>query len=75
MELTDEVKILFKNKEGKTEELDITLDRLLDMTKDDLFEMLEDTQECTSSGCYTESQNFCDCGPSFEDYEIVGVSF
>lgn len=78
MKLTEEVKIIFKNSEGKKEELTITIDKLLDSTKDDLYELLEETQPCTSASCNNENQNFCDCGGSFEDYLIdevlVGVS-
>jgi len=59
MKLTDEVKIIFKNSEGKKEELTITIDKLLDNTKDDR--------------CNNESQNFCDCGGRFEDYLIDEV--
>lgn len=73
MELTEEVKIVFRNKEGDKKELTITVDKLLDSTRDDLYEMLEETHRCTSAGCYTEGQNFCDCGPSFEDYSICEV--
>lgn len=73
MKLTEEVKIIFKNSEGQKEELAITIDKLLDSIKDDLYEMLEDTRPCTSASCNNESQNFCDCGGSFEDYLIDEV--
>lgn len=73
MKLTEEVKIIFKNKEGEKKELILTIDELLDRTKDDLYEMLEDKQPCTSASCNNESQNFCDCGGSFEDYVIDEV--
>jgi hypothetical protein len=73
MKLTDEVKIIFKNSEGAKEELAITIDKLLDSTKDDLYEMLENTRPCTSSSCNNESQNFCDCDGNFEDYLIDEV--
>jgi len=73
MKLTEEVKIIFKNPEGLKEELTITVNELLESTKDDLYEKLEKTRPCTSSSCNNESQNFCDCGESFEDYEIDEV--
>jgi hypothetical protein len=73
MKLTEEVKIIFKNSEGQKEELTITIDKLLDSTKDDLYEMLEDTRPCASASCNNESQNFCDCGGNFEDYLIDEV--
>ncbi|MGV8877697.1 MAG: hypothetical protein ACOH2A_01570 [Sphingobacteriaceae bacterium] len=73
MKLTDEIKIIFKNSDGAKEELTITVDKLLESTKDDLYELLEETIPCTSSGCNNESQNFCDCGGSFEDYLIDEV--
>jgi hypothetical protein len=73
MKLTDEIKIIFKNPEGKKEELNITIDKLLESTKEDLYDMLEETIPCQSSSCNNESQNFCDCGPLFEDYTIDEV--
>ena len=73
MKLTEEVKIIFKNSEGQKEEMTITIDKLLESTKDDLHEMLEETRPCTSASCNNESQNFCDCGGSFEDYLIDEV--
>ena len=73
MKLTEEVKIIFKNSEGQKEEMTITVDELLENTKDDLYEMLENTRPCTSASCNNESQNFCDCGGSFEDYVIDEV--
>jgi hypothetical protein len=73
MKLTDKVKIIFKNSEGAKEELTITVDKLLDSQKDDLYEMLEDMRPCTSASCNSESQNFCDCGGSFDNYSIDEV--
>lgn len=73
MKLTEEVKIIFKNSDGAKEELTITVDKLLESTKDDLYELLEETRPCTSASCNNESQNFCDCGSSFEDYSIDEV--
>jgi len=73
MKLDDEVKIIFKNGEGKTAEITITVNQLLDKTKDDFYEMLEETIPCNISSCNNESQSFCDCGGNFEDYEIVQV--
>ena len=71
MKLDNEVKILFKNEEGKTELITITVNQLLEYTKDDLYEMLEETVECTCN--INESCNHCECNPNFEDYEIVEV--
>lgn len=71
MKLNEEVKILFKNKEGKTEEITITVNQLLESTKDDLYEMLEETIPCTCN--INESCNHCECNLNFEDYEIVEV--
>jgi len=71
----DEVKILFVNTEGKKAEITINVKQLLENTSDDFYEWLDDSEPCTSSGCNNESQNFCDCGSSFEDYEIYGIEF
>jgi hypothetical protein len=73
MKLTDEVKVIFKNSQEDEKEIIITVDELLENTKDDLLEMLENTVSCTSSSCYNESQNFCDCGGVFEDYYVYEI--
>lgn len=73
MKLDEEVKILFKNEEGKTEKITITVNQLLESTKDDLYEMIEETIPCTCN--INESCNHCECNPIFEDYEIVEVLF
>lgn len=73
MKLTEEVKIIFKNSKEEKKEMTITVDKLLEYTKDDLYEMLDETHSCASSSCNNESQNFCDCGGSFEDYVIDEV--
>jgi hypothetical protein len=75
MNLENEVKIVFKNDEGKTKEITVTVKQLLENTTDDFYEWLDDTEPCTSASCNNESQNFCDCGSSFEDYEISEVLF
>ena len=71
MKLDSNITLVFKNKEGNFKELTVTVKDLLERTLDDFYEDLED--ECTSSGCNNESQNFCDCGASYEDYEIYEV--
>ena len=63
MKLTDEVKIIFINKDGIKKDIEITIDKLLDSTKDDLYELLENTIPCTCS-------EFCECDPNFEGYEV-----
>lgn len=75
MKLTDNVKIVFKNTDGKTENVNLTVQELLDKTTEDFYEMLDEKYPCNSSGCNNESQNFCDCGSSFDDYEISEVLF
>ena len=73
MKLTEEVKIIFKNSEGQKEEMTITVDKLLESTKDDLYEMLEDTRPCTTTSCNNESQNVTDCGGGSEHFVIDKV--
>ena len=72
--LQNEVSILFGNNHGKTKEITVTIEQLLENTTDDFCEWLENTEPCTSASCNNESQNFCDCGASFEDFEIVGLT-
>jgi hypothetical protein len=73
MKLTDKVKIVFKNPDNLTKELAITVNQLLDYSKDDLYDILEESEPCNSSSCNNESQSFCDCVTLFEDYEIFEV--
>ena len=75
MRFEDEVNILFKNDKGETKEITITVKQLLENTTDDFSEWLDDTAPCTSASCNNESQNFCDCGSIYEDYEISEISF
>lgn len=70
MNLENEIKIVFKNNEGNKKEIIITVKQLLENTTDDFYKLLDDSEPCTSASCNNESQNFCDCGSSFEDYEI-----
>jgi len=71
MKLDSKITLVFKNKEGHTKDYTMTIKQMLEGTLDDFYEDLED--ECTNSGCNNESQNFCDCGSSYEDYEIYEV--
>ena len=71
LDLSDNVSVVFKNNNNESIQLTITVKDLLDKTREDLHEMIE--PDCTSSSCNNESQNFCDCGPVFEDYEIAEV--
>ena len=73
MNLEGEVKIIFKNTEGDTKNIIVTVQQLLENTSDDFYEWLDDSEPCTSSGCNNESQNFCDCGSQFEDYTVCGI--
>jgi len=73
MKLEDNVTIVFKNTQGEKAQITITVKDLLENTSDDFYEMLDDSEPCTSASCNNESQNFCDCGSSFEDYEICEV--
>jgi hypothetical protein len=75
MNLDNEVKIVFKNDVCETKEITVTVKQLLENTTEDFYEMLDNTESCTSSSCNNESQNFCDCGSSFEDYQIIEVIF
>lgn len=71
MKLEAKVALVFKNKEGKKLELQTTVKDMLERTLEDFYEDLE--PECTSASCNNESQNFCDCGDVYEDYEVDEV--
>lgn len=69
-----EVEIVFKNPNtGEEKTLGASLKELLERSVDDFYEALDDTEPCTSASCNNESQNFCDCGSYFEDFEIVDI--
>lgn len=71
----EDVKVIFKNNEGETKYIIVTVKKFINLTEDDLLELLEDTVPCISASCNSENQNYCDCGSSFEDYEIHEVLF
>ena len=75
MNLQENVRILFKDSDGNKAEIEITIKQLLENNEDDFYEWLYDSEPCTSASCNNESQNFCDCGSSFEDYKIYEVVF
>lgn len=70
----DKVTLLFKNGYDFVE-LNITVEELLHKTAEDFYDMLEIQHPCTSSSCNNESQNFCDCGKLYGDYEIVEIIY
>ena len=71
--LNDEVTVLFKD-EHNFVELTITLEDLIRMTEEELFELLEERENpCTCT--LSESQTFCECQSAFEQFEIVGINF
>lgn len=68
MNLKTKIELILKNKEGDVKKVEYSFKNLLNKTIEDIYDELE--EECTSSGCNNESQNFCDCGPQYEDFEI-----
>lgn len=72
MKLDTKVLLIFKH---KTEDEYITASTtLLGMLEKDLETFYEELEPpCTSSSCNNESQNFCDCGSAYEDFEIFEV--
>ena len=69
--LNTNVSVLFKSGFNFVE-LKITLGDLIQKTEEELFELLEEREApCTCT--LSESQNFCECGGAFEDYEIVEI--
>lgn len=72
MDIKTKVKlILTHEKTGETITIKTTFSEMLNSHPEEYYENLE--QPCNSSSCYNESQNFCDCGPEFEDYYITGL--
>lgn len=71
MKLSSDVRLIFSDKEGNKKELTITVMDMLERSLCDFYEDLE--EQCTSSGCNNESQNFCDCDAAYGDYEIIEI--
>lgn len=68
MDIKTNIELVFENPKGEVKKTIYSFETLLDKTLEDVYEDLED--ECNSSGCNNESQNFCDCGPQYEDFNI-----
>lgn len=75
MKLDGRVIIRFKCDGKINREIEVTLQKLVESNEDDIYELLDSLDPCTSSSCNNESQNFCDCGSYLEDYEIFEVLF
>jgi len=73
MKFEDKIKLVFKNSEGEKVDLEITVKEMLERNLDDFYEDLESGESCNSSSCNNESQNFCDCGGVYEDYEFFEI--
>jgi hypothetical protein len=51
-----------------------TLDEILSCV--DVYDLLAATEPaCNSSSCNNESQNFCDCGGEYGDYEYSKIEY
>jgi len=66
-----DVEIIFKSRTGEQARIETDLKSLLYSSEEDFFDALE--QPCTSASCNNESQNFCDCGSNYDDYEITDI--
>jgi hypothetical protein len=75
MKLQDLVTLVFKNDEGVVKNLEITVAKLIDGSLDEFYDLLEESEPCTSSSCNNESQNFCDCPEKFLGFELVELTF
>ena len=73
MKLTDNVKVVFKNELGDTAEIVISVEEMLEYTTEEFYDMLEASAPCTSASCNNESQNFCDCGSIYDEYDIYEI--
>ena len=52
----------------------LTLEEVLKCT--DVYDILDHLKPpCNQSSCNNESQNFCDCGGMFDDYEYSKIEF
>ena len=73
MNLDTKINIVFTDNKGGKTELISTLKEMLDNDPEYFFDKLDEDQKCTSSSCNNESQNFCDCGSVYEDYDITDI--
>ena len=75
MKLKKYIKVEFMDSQKNKAYITITLKQLVELDEEGIYELLDNSESCTNSGCNNESQNFCDCGSSFEDYEISEIHF
>lgn len=66
-------KLILKNDNDDIKEISLPMVLLIDNSLETLIENSE--TECNSSSCNNESQNFCDCGSEYEDFEIYDIRF
>jgi len=71
-----ELKFEFVLKNEETNDIvtvDYTLDEIMENNIDELYilEQLEENYEKPYCSCFNEGQNFCECDPFFENYQII----
>jgi hypothetical protein len=66
-----EIKLTFKNKQGDERFFVTDLIWILKNSEEDAIEHME--ERCTESSCNSESQNFCDCPATLDDYELAAI--
>jgi len=71
MKLETKVTLILSDKDGNKVKIETTFKELLNTSEEEYIDNLE--EGCVSSGCYNESQSFCDCGGMYEDYEVTEV--
>lgn len=71
--INGDFKLILKNDNDDIKEISLAMVLLIDNSLETLIENSE--TECNSSSCNNESQNFCDCGSDYEDFEIYDIEF
>lgn len=71
--INGDFKLILKNDTDDIKEISLPMVLLINNSLETLIENYE--TECNSSSCNNESQNFCDCGSEYEDFEIYDISF
>ena len=74
IELNNKSELVFHLEDSNGDKIlvGMSLSRVEELCAEHVYESLETA--CTESGCNNESQNFCDCGSQYEDYEIKSMS-
>ena len=74
MEITKDTVLTFtfKDKDNNQISSSLNYEKIVELLEETAFENIPEP-DCTSAGCNNESQNFCDCGSIYDNYELSKI--